>query len=792
MIKEEKEKRKPAGSFNYSRKLDPYLYKKESRQEPESPSFLSGVKKKLGLSESRENPDIEPEVEDAFTKLADIQRGEPELAMVEAQKIYGGGVMPYALEHAGDLTHRMAERGGRFGAEFVAPKVTRLLDSLLSDYGFEKEMLENIQSNARFHYKGDNPNISFEEYKKEYENNIDKALKKYSEAHKKVPVYNEMQLAGREAAIAIGEKRYTDAIEQLYIIDQAIKNNTYKQEALKFNPNIDFRKKNNFAEGGAVDMSLDRQMSFAFEEGGLRDDGMNQDPVSGNEVPSGSMAKEVRDDIPAQLSEGEYVVPADVVRYYGVKFFEDLRTEAKMGLQSMEANGRIGGEPVPVGGPKAGENPLTPEEMEMLKQLGMSAGGSVRGFDQGGSVPDWVTPPPEGAMVTQVLTTLVNPITGETFTAPTGGYSINYSALQQAKSSPKMADFDYFKSAPFQNSYERRPPGSTYFRTQAEIDADKGITTGPKDDEEGGFKNSEEYCASLGMNYDPETQMCVPIEKPKQTSSSDDDDDPVSTPETKPWYEGISADAEDSVSRYFGTGARIGAGIAGLALSASPLGLFGGAAGKYGVQGTNIAQARAEIALRTAAGDTEGAALLQSALDKQLKGSAGLAAADKFFENAFNSSGEKNVISALEAAGIDVPDSIKNKNFRGDPDFDGELMSYMSKYSKIINEKILKRGAPKVATVTNQVPSNDGNKGPSSAYADRNKKSAAERHREAVEATKRIEASTPKVKTKTESGSMADVSEKAGGAAKSYSDIAKKDDPYGLLNKGGLMKKKKR
>ena len=38
-----------------------------------------------------------------------------------------------------------------------------------------------------------------------------------------------------------------------------------------------------------------------------------------------SMAEEVRDDIPAQLSDGEYVVPADVVRYYGVKFFEDLR-----------------------------------------------------------------------------------------------------------------------------------------------------------------------------------------------------------------------------------------------------------------------------------------------------------------------------------------------------------------------------------------------------------------------------------------------------------------------------------
>ena len=61
----------------------------------------------------------------------------------------------------------------------------------------------------------------------------------------------------------------------------------------------------------------------------MKDDGLDRDPVSGNEIPPGSLAKEVRDDIPAQLSEGEYVVPADVVQYYGVKFFEDLRMEAK-------------------------------------------------------------------------------------------------------------------------------------------------------------------------------------------------------------------------------------------------------------------------------------------------------------------------------------------------------------------------------------------------------------------------------------------------------------------------------
>ena len=92
---------------------------------------------------------------------------------------------------------------------------------------------------------------------------------------------------------------------------------------------------------------MEQQMSL-FEEGGMKDDGLKKDPISGNDIPPGSLAKEVRDDIPAQLSDGEYVVPADVVQYYGVKFFEDLRMEAKSGLRQMEETGRIGGEPVSV------------------------------------------------------------------------------------------------------------------------------------------------------------------------------------------------------------------------------------------------------------------------------------------------------------------------------------------------------------------------------------------------------------------------------------------------------------
>ena len=127
-----------------------------------------------------------------------------------------------------------------------------------------------------------------------------------------------------------------------------------------------------FAEGGAV--TMDKQMSL-FEEGGLMDDGAERDPVSGNKVPAGSMSEEVRDDVPVMLSEGEYVVPADVVRYFGLNFFENLRNKAKDGLQGMEEDGRIGGEPVDS---TPGDEDITEEERMMLMEvMGMAQGGMV-------------------------------------------------------------------------------------------------------------------------------------------------------------------------------------------------------------------------------------------------------------------------------------------------------------------------------------------------------------------------------------------------------------------------------
>ena len=91
-------------------------------------------------------------------------------------------------------------------------------------------------------------------------------------------------------------------------------------------------------------MALEDQMEMDL--GDVPDNTVGIDPVSGNEIPLGSTAANVRDDIPTNLSEGEIVVPADVVNYWGVKLFEDLRAQAKMGYAQMEKDGRIGGEPM--------------------------------------------------------------------------------------------------------------------------------------------------------------------------------------------------------------------------------------------------------------------------------------------------------------------------------------------------------------------------------------------------------------------------------------------------------------
>ena len=122
-------------------------------------------------------------------------------------------------------------------------------------------------------------------------------------------------------------------------------------------------------------------MDKMYDEGGLATDGMDIDPVSGNDIPVGSNAEDVRDDVDAKLSSGEYVVPADVVKYLGVAQLEKLVNKAKDGLEDMEENGRIGGDPV------EDDMFMDMEEMEEEEEYTLGADlGDLDGYATGGLV----------------------------------------------------------------------------------------------------------------------------------------------------------------------------------------------------------------------------------------------------------------------------------------------------------------------------------------------------------------------------------------------------------------------
>jgi len=105
------------------------------------------------------------------------------------------------------------------------------------------------------------------------------------------------------------------------------------------------KKPANFYSGGYVGKTEGTMKTNKFACGGMMAPevivGYEED--SGNAIPYGSTASEVADDVPAMLSEGEVVIPADVVRWHGLKHIMDMRMEAKMGLMAMAMEGQIQG-----------------------------------------------------------------------------------------------------------------------------------------------------------------------------------------------------------------------------------------------------------------------------------------------------------------------------------------------------------------------------------------------------------------------------------------------------------------
>ncbi len=116
------------------------------------------------------------------------------------------------------------------------------------------------------------------------------------------------------------------------------------------------------AKGGSIDIQK-------FMEGGLAD--------NADDTP-GATESEVADDIPAMISEGELVVPANVVRYHGLSKYENMRKTALNALDELEDNGQI--RPVDEDG-----TPIVKDVKKQTDEVMASKGATVARYNEGGS-----------------------------------------------------------------------------------------------------------------------------------------------------------------------------------------------------------------------------------------------------------------------------------------------------------------------------------------------------------------------------------------------------------------------
>lgn len=115
-------------------------------------------------------------------------------------------------------------------------------------------------------------------------------------------------------------------------------------------------------QGEAAQRTVGKDDLVEMNCGGIMMPEMEIDPISGNEVPLGSTPENVRDDIPAMLSQDEYVLPAHVVKWHGLKHIQEMQMEADAGLMSMAMEGLIGGMEMEEAAEEADEDDMMEDE----------------------------------------------------------------------------------------------------------------------------------------------------------------------------------------------------------------------------------------------------------------------------------------------------------------------------------------------------------------------------------------------------------------------------------------------
>ena len=481
-------------------------------------------------------------------------------------------------------------------------------------------------------------------------------------------------------------------------------------------------------------MATEEQTEMAF----MQDDGMDVDPVSGNEIPPGSMASEVRDDIPAQLSEGEYVVPADVVRFFGVKFFEDLRAEAKMGLANMEANGRIGGEPVPVEGEVLldyDDADLSDEEKAVLDEVtGMYGGGMARKKVYAADGID------------------LDPYTPQ-FTSGMGAMFAPGYLLDQTMGAPTVA--------PLTEVTLYGPNGETVKLTL------------PTD--------QAKYDSLIAQGYTTTPPAAVTVQPQVQAQGSDDSG-PAPTQERKPWYEGVDWTTTD-IAKPGAVESFITSVVPGVGTVVSM---------------TNVAQQYAKANILEAAGDASAAKNLRDNIKKYIQGQ-GLAtkiAADAFGNYA---DGDWYTRDYFESIGIEIPSGIKDDAMRDyikqaskDPIIRKKIRTSIGREEPVVTTTPTTAATAKPKTSQpDRSPATAAKSlaNLASSASDTNQLAAIQKAQKIAQ--KAADAGTSIAK-QTQTGSKGYGSDSSADKPTGGQGSVAKGSGWGGMNKGGLMKKKQK
>ena len=161
-----------------------------------------------GETEGQQARGISENERDLMDQVAKIQRGEPEDAMLAVQQAIGGsGVLGVVVEHGGDISNRIADGLARFNDPQLLgeplKKTNRILGYLKQGYGFEKEMMEQLSRHA----KDINRPVA------DVEAEVNARLQEFADAHRKIPDVSVPITLANRGNIAVGERRFDDAID---------------------------------------------------------------------------------------------------------------------------------------------------------------------------------------------------------------------------------------------------------------------------------------------------------------------------------------------------------------------------------------------------------------------------------------------------------------------------------------------------------------------------------------------------------------------------------------------------